>query len=284
MFLDGLSSRRWSEWGGTLGFSGVVAWCLVTILCFTVVQRRRQIFSAGTCSGNWWSCGGGFTKTETDLPVSSAATRASSPGEHGRVAGRVADELSRDTGQLDRRARPLEEPCLYQRLLRDLFSDVTLLLSSFSRSKIRFSGHRARSRASVSYSVGSVGWLSDAEPWWKDFGRLFLRWLSPQPVFLVRFHLMVPGSLVLILTPPPIIGISRLCYSGDDTKRTGIRSNEARHGFLLQPERQRNTEKKDRWPDGTIQGQDAHEGKKETVLWPINGEFMNDPLMGFDHY
>ncbi|KAF2537432.1 hypothetical protein F2Q68_00022100 [Brassica cretica] len=41
---------------------------------------------------------------ETDRPASSAATRASSPGKHGRVAGRVAGELGRDTGQLARRA------------------------------------------------------------------------------------------------------------------------------------------------------------------------------------
>ncbi|KAF2603439.1 hypothetical protein F2Q70_00026931 [Brassica cretica] len=33
-------------------------------------------------------------------------TRASSPGEHGRVAGRLAGELGRDTSQLARRARP----------------------------------------------------------------------------------------------------------------------------------------------------------------------------------
>ncbi|KAF2538540.1 hypothetical protein F2Q68_00021730 [Brassica cretica] len=43
---------------------------------------------------------------ETDRPASSATTRASLPGEHGRVAGRVIGELSRDTGQLARRARP----------------------------------------------------------------------------------------------------------------------------------------------------------------------------------
>ncbi|KAF3563828.1 hypothetical protein DY000_02014576 [Brassica cretica] len=39
-------------------------------------------------------------------PASSTVTRASSPGEHGRVAGRVAGELSRDTGHLAQRARP----------------------------------------------------------------------------------------------------------------------------------------------------------------------------------
>ncbi|KAF3612246.1 hypothetical protein DY000_02048821 [Brassica cretica] len=62
----------------------------------------------------------------------------------------------------------MEKPASRQiRPENSLFSDVTLLLSSFSRSKIRFSGHRARSRASVRYSVGSVRWLSDAEPWWK---------------------------------------------------------------------------------------------------------------------
>ncbi|KAF2614682.1 hypothetical protein F2Q70_00012295 [Brassica cretica] len=33
-------------------------------------------------------------------------TRASSPGEHDRVAGRLAGELGRDTSQLARRARP----------------------------------------------------------------------------------------------------------------------------------------------------------------------------------
>ncbi|KAF2559605.1 hypothetical protein F2Q68_00015610 [Brassica cretica] len=39
---------------------------------------------------------------KTDRPASLAATRASSPSEHGRVAGRVAGELGRDTGQLGR--------------------------------------------------------------------------------------------------------------------------------------------------------------------------------------
>ncbi|KAF3557379.1 hypothetical protein F2Q69_00012789 [Brassica cretica] len=36
----------------------------------------------------------------------SAATRASSPDEHGRVAGRVTGELGRDKGPLARQARP----------------------------------------------------------------------------------------------------------------------------------------------------------------------------------
>ena len=54
---------------------------------------------------------------ETDRPASSTMTRASSPGEHDRVAGRLAGEhdrvagrlageLGRDTSQLARRARP----------------------------------------------------------------------------------------------------------------------------------------------------------------------------------
>ncbi|KAF3540417.1 hypothetical protein F2Q69_00023263 [Brassica cretica] len=43
---------------------------------------------------------------ETDFPASSTMTRASSPGEHDRVAGRLAGELGRDTSQLARRARP----------------------------------------------------------------------------------------------------------------------------------------------------------------------------------
>ncbi|KAF3484699.1 hypothetical protein F2Q69_00054255 [Brassica cretica] len=43
---------------------------------------------------------------KTDRPASSAMTRSSSPGEHGRVAIRVTGELGRDTGQLARRARP----------------------------------------------------------------------------------------------------------------------------------------------------------------------------------
>ncbi|KAF3551283.1 hypothetical protein DY000_02007410 [Brassica cretica] len=38
--------------------------------------------------------------------ASSAATRANSPGEHDRVAGRLAGELGRDTSQLARRVRP----------------------------------------------------------------------------------------------------------------------------------------------------------------------------------
>ncbi|KAF3496916.1 hypothetical protein DY000_02052779 [Brassica cretica] len=40
-----------------------------------------------------------------DRPASSTMTRASSPGEHDRVAGRLAGELGRDTSQLARRAR-----------------------------------------------------------------------------------------------------------------------------------------------------------------------------------
>ncbi|KAF3565607.1 hypothetical protein DY000_02015799 [Brassica cretica] len=43
---------------------------------------------------------------ETDRPAISAATKGSSPGEHSRVAGRVAGELGRDKDQLARRARP----------------------------------------------------------------------------------------------------------------------------------------------------------------------------------
>ncbi|KAF3554259.1 hypothetical protein F2Q69_00013525 [Brassica cretica] len=43
------------------------------------------------------------TVLPVDSPASSAATRASSPGEHDRVAGR----LDRGTDQLARRARPI---------------------------------------------------------------------------------------------------------------------------------------------------------------------------------
>uniref|UniRef100_A0A0D3D4A2 Uncharacterized protein n=1 Tax=Brassica oleracea var. oleracea TaxID=109376 RepID=A0A0D3D4A2_BRAOL len=43
---------------------------------------------------------------ETDRPSSSTMTRASSPDEHDRVAGRLAGYLGRDTSQLARRARP----------------------------------------------------------------------------------------------------------------------------------------------------------------------------------
>ncbi|KAF3566021.1 hypothetical protein DY000_02014849 [Brassica cretica] len=43
---------------------------------------------------------------ETDHPASSTMTRASSPGEHDRVAGRLAGKIGRDTSQLARRARP----------------------------------------------------------------------------------------------------------------------------------------------------------------------------------
>ena len=43
---------------------------------------------------------------ETDRPASSTMTRASTPGEHDRVASRLAGKLSRDTSQLARRARP----------------------------------------------------------------------------------------------------------------------------------------------------------------------------------
>lgn len=38
--------------------------------------------------------------------------------------------------------------------------------------------------------------------------------------------------------------------------------------------------------DGWIQQSKAKmhmKAKRETVLWAINGKFMNDPLMGFDH-
>ncbi|KAF3502805.1 hypothetical protein F2Q69_00042311 [Brassica cretica] len=41
-----------------------------------------------------------------ESPVSSAVTRVSSPGEHDCVAGRLAGELGRDTGQVAGRARP----------------------------------------------------------------------------------------------------------------------------------------------------------------------------------
>ncbi|KAF2609163.1 hypothetical protein F2Q68_00044101 [Brassica cretica] len=37
-------------------------------------------------------------------------SRNGSPGEQGRVAGRVTGELCRDTGQLARRARPRHDP------------------------------------------------------------------------------------------------------------------------------------------------------------------------------
>ncbi|KAF3512805.1 hypothetical protein F2Q69_00006697 [Brassica cretica] len=40
-------------------------------------------------------------------PASSAVTRASSPGKHDRVAGRLAGELDRGTDQLARRAWPI---------------------------------------------------------------------------------------------------------------------------------------------------------------------------------
>ncbi|KAF3593457.1 hypothetical protein DY000_02021572 [Brassica cretica] len=42
-----------------------------------------------------------------DSPASSAATRASSPGEHDRVAGWLVGELDRGTDQLARRARSI---------------------------------------------------------------------------------------------------------------------------------------------------------------------------------
>ncbi|KAF3563595.1 hypothetical protein DY000_02015853 [Brassica cretica] len=44
---------------------------------------------------------------ETDRPTSLTMTRASSPGEHDRVAGRLAGELDRGTDQLAWRARPI---------------------------------------------------------------------------------------------------------------------------------------------------------------------------------
>ncbi|KAF3584449.1 hypothetical protein F2Q69_00029373 [Brassica cretica] len=47
-----------------------------------------------------------MTVSPVDSPVSLAATQASSPGEHDRVAGRLTGELCRDTSQLARRARP----------------------------------------------------------------------------------------------------------------------------------------------------------------------------------
>ncbi|KAF2612278.1 hypothetical protein F2Q70_00011757 [Brassica cretica] len=42
-----------------------------------------------------------------DSPAGSAVKRASSPGEHDRVAGRLAGELDRATDQLARRARAI---------------------------------------------------------------------------------------------------------------------------------------------------------------------------------
>ena len=48
-----------------------------------------------------------MTVLPVDSPASLAATRASLPGEHDRVAGRLAGELGRDTSQLARRARPI---------------------------------------------------------------------------------------------------------------------------------------------------------------------------------
>ncbi|KAF3573265.1 hypothetical protein F2Q69_00059312 [Brassica cretica] len=46
------------------------------------------------------------TALPVESPASSAVTRASSPGEHGRVSNRLAGELGRDTCQFARSARP----------------------------------------------------------------------------------------------------------------------------------------------------------------------------------
>ncbi|KAF2598045.1 hypothetical protein F2Q68_00010328 [Brassica cretica] len=47
------------------------------------------------------------TVLPVDSPARSAVTQARSPGEHNRVAGRLAGELDHGTDQLARRARPI---------------------------------------------------------------------------------------------------------------------------------------------------------------------------------
>ncbi|KAF2532051.1 hypothetical protein F2Q70_00031173 [Brassica cretica] len=69
------------------------------------------------------------TVLPVNLPATSALTRASSPGEHDRVTGRLAGELDRveqvtvnltaAASAMRRNRVPLEEPWLYQRPLRE---------------------------------------------------------------------------------------------------------------------------------------------------------------------
>ncbi|KAF2537085.1 hypothetical protein F2Q68_00021077 [Brassica cretica] len=79
------------------------------------IARKSSSKVCWNLGSGTWELGSGTWKlepgtqrriAETDRPASSTMTRASSPGEHNRVAGGLAGELGHDTSQLARRARP----------------------------------------------------------------------------------------------------------------------------------------------------------------------------------